>query len=498
LMREVPAGERELYKEFAKTVQDEYGVFIPLISGSNSDVAANPTGSAMNALARLRSLPDSSNHEATRLEGEARTALTDRDLQTAVSSLYRAVAADPKFTRAWLELGQILFTQMQNDAALDAFHKAIAADPDEPAVPKAVGYGLMASNHFADAVTVWLEYIKAHPDDGDGLTNLGNCLMALKKYPDAAAAFESAIGLEGNRADEKNSVRLESSLGSAYLFADQREKAATAFKKVAEMNPDGLVLNNIAYQMAGADLELPLALQFAEKAVRQTEEESQKITLPGLSPQDLVHIFTLSAYWDTLGWVSERMSNFGPAEQYLLASWKLTQDGVVAGHLCHLYRRTHQTAAGIQMCRLAIARIPMSQTLSLSEYQVETKAAEENLAHITGGAKSPAGPEPSDIVIHERTFNLPRFLLGTESAEFFLLFSSDATSKAFKVADVKFISGSDKMKNQGKQQLMNLHFKFPTPDGVASRFVKRGILGCYQYSGCSFVLLDQASVKSLN
>jgi hypothetical protein len=108
---------------------------------------------------------------------------------------------------------------------------------------------------------VWLEYIKAHPDDGDGLTNL---------------------------------------------------------------NPDGLVLNNVAYQMAGADLELPLALQFAEKAVRQTEEESQKITLPALNPQDLAHIFPLSAYWDTLGWVNERMSNFGPAEQYLLASWKLT------------------------------------------------------------------------------------------------------------------------------------------------------------------------------
>ena len=104
---------------------------------------------------------------------------------------------------------------------------------------------------------------------------------------------------------------------------------------------------------------------------------------------------------------------------------------------------------------------------------------------------------PPTIVIHERTFNLPRFLPGTESAEFFLLFSSDATSKAFKVAGVKFISGSDKMKNQGKQ-LMSVHFKFPAPDGVSSRFVKRGILGCYQYSGCSFVLLDQASVKSLN
>lgn len=491
LMREVPASERELYKQFAKTLQDEYGVFIPLLSSSNSAVAANPGAPDVNTLAALRNLPDSANSESTKLEGEARTAMTNHDLQTAVSSLYRAVAADPKFTRAWLELGHILSVQRQDDAALEAFYKAIAADPNEPAVPKAVGYGLMASSRFADAVPVWQDFIRAHPDDGDGPANLGNCLMKLKKYPDAAAAFELAVKIG------RSPARMEASLGSAYLLADQRDKATAAFKKLSEMNPDKNSLNNVAYQMAGADLELPLALQYAEKAVHETEDESQKITLPTLSREDLRHIFSLSAYWDTLGWVNERMSNFAPAEQYLLASWKLTQDGVVAGHLCHLYRRTHQTAAGIQMCRLAIARIPMSSTLALGEYEVETKAAEENLAHITGGTKSPTGPAPSDIVIHERTFNLPRFLPGTESAEFFLLFSSDATSKEFKVADVKFISGSDKMKNQGKQ-LMNVHFKFSAPDGTASRFVKRGILGCYQYSGCSFVLLDQASVQSLN
>ena len=114
-------------------------MFIPLLSGSNSAVAANPGGSAMNTLAALRNLPDSSNSEATHLEGEARTALTNRDLQTAVSSLYRAVGADPKFTRAWLELGQILFTQMQKDAALEAFHNAIVSDPDEPPFPRRLG-----------------------------------------------------------------------------------------------------------------------------------------------------------------------------------------------------------------------------------------------------------------------------------------------------------------------------------------------------------------------
>ena len=49
--------------------------------------------------------------------------------------------------------------------------------------------------------------------------------------------------------------------------------------------------------------------------------------------EDLRKINSIAAYWDTLGWVDERISKLDDAEQYLRASWNLTQDGVVAGHL---------------------------------------------------------------------------------------------------------------------------------------------------------------------
>jgi hypothetical protein len=65
------------------------------------------------------------------------------------------------------------------------------------------------------------------------------------------------------------------------------------------------------------------------------------------------------------------------------------------------------------------------------------------------------------------------------------------------VTDVKFVSGSDKMKLQGKQ-LKSIDFKVPAPGSVPTSFVRRGILGCYEFTGCSFMLLDPASVRSLN
>lgn len=105
-------------------------------------------------------------------------------------------------------------------------------------------------------------------------------------------------------------------------------------QKLAELHPDGDVLNDAAYEMATADLELPLARGYAAKAVRMAEEESQKITLEKLTLDDLKDINKLAAYWDTIGWVDAHMSNLPEAEQYLQASWKLTQDGTVASHLC--------------------------------------------------------------------------------------------------------------------------------------------------------------------
>lgn len=192
------------------------------------------------------------------------------------------------------------------------------------------------------------------------------------------------------------------------------------------------------------------------------------------------------------------MSNLGDAEQYLRASWKLTQDGMVAGHLCHLYKRTHKIGLAIEMCRLAVYRIPMSEGLALSQYKTEMDAAQENLKHLTGQTtKANVTGEITDVAIRERTYKLARFLPGTESAEFFVLLASDAKSKTFKVEDIKFVSGSDKMRLQGKQ-LKSINFNFPAPSDVPARFVRRGILGCYQYSGCSFVLLDPTSVRSLN
>ncbi len=492
-LHEVPIAEFDDYRSFVKNLQNDVNQYVQTSYSSAATAMPNILDPATPQFLRdLRALPESTSPDANRLEADAHEEMTRHDVQGALSSLYRAVSADPKFTRAWVMLGGLLIAQKEVEAGTDAFHKAMAADPTQSAIPKALGFGLMAASKFEEAVAVWKDFAKAYPDDVDGPGNLGSCLLEVKRYSEATAAYEAAVKIRGDW------PKLQAALGSAYLLAGEREKAVAAFSKLADLDADGNYFNDVAYQMANADLKLPLALDYAKKAVRAAEEESQKIVLPDLKVEDLRKIFKVAAYWDTLGWVDERMSNLEVAEQYLRASWRLTQDGVVAGHLCHLYKREHKDGLAVQMCRMAITRMSMSQQLALSQFKTEMDAAQENLDHLTGGAaKSKSAGDASEVIIHERTFKLPRFLPGTESAEFFVLLGSDGKSKTFKVDDVKFISGSDKMKLQGKQ-LKTIDFNVPAPDDVPTRFVRRGILGCYQYTGCSFVLLDPTTVNSLN
>jgi tetratricopeptide (TPR) repeat protein len=488
-MREVPVAELDDYRYFIKHVQEDVNHYVQTSSsGSHNSSGTTMPSSFLNG---IRGLSDSDSSEANRLESEARDWMSKKDMPAAISSLYRAVAADPKFARAWTSLGMLLIMQNQTDAGMEAFHKAMAADPTSPAIPKALGFMLMNIQKLEQAVPVWQDYVKAYPEDVDGPANLGNCLAGLRRYSEAAVAYASAVKIKPDQ------LNLQASLGNAYLLAGEREKSADVFVKLAAADTKGGYLNGVAYTMANADLRLPLALDMSKKATRAVEEETQDIELKDLTIDKFRIVNRLAAYWDTLGWVQERMSNLDVAERYLLASWKLSQDGVVAGHLCHLYKRTHKNQAAIEMCRMAIHRMYMTSNITL-DLKTEEAAAQENLDHLTSGMPKPKdSTEGATLVIHERTFKLPHLLTGSESAEFLVLMVADGKGKAYKVDEVQFISGSDKMKSQGKQ-IKTIDFKVFSPTDVPTRFVRRGILSCSQYTGCSFVIFDPATVDSVH
>jgi len=280
-------------------------------------------------------------------------------------------------------------------------------------------------------------------------------------------------------------------LGSAYLRAGEEDKSLTAYKKALEIDPRPLWFNNVGYELADANKQLPLALEYAEKAVREDEQLSAKVKLSDLKKEDLAYTPALAAYWDSLGWVYFRMGNLDSAEKYLNSAWLLSQSPTIGDHLGQVYEKQHRKDAAVHIYRLALYRSSLRPRAIPSEEEKETGSRLEHLSPGSAG-DSHNVPATSDELSRIRTFKLPRLVPKSASAEFFLLLAPDS-----KVEDVKFISGSKQLESSAKT-LRAIDFKSAFPDNGPARLLRRGILSCYEYTGCSFVLYNLEDVRSVN
>jgi tetratricopeptide (TPR) repeat protein len=432
----------------------------------------------------MRDLPDTPNDDANYSVAEAWRAFGNNDLDSAVSALRRAVAADPKFVRAWVILGEFLLTEHQIDSGMDAYQKAIAVNANDPITRRLYAFALTDRSKFAEAVPVWQAYIKLAPEDPDGFDRLGLTLMQLKRYDDAVQALQIAVKLDPEVVD------YQSHLATAYLHSGKSENADAAYEKLAGLNPPATMLNRNAYELTLGDLTPPFALDFAQKAVRSLEQDSMSIDLANYTRGfDTGPVLKLSAYWSTLGRVQQRLGQLDDAEKTLLAAWKLTQNGVAAAHLCELYLAQHKNQAALQMCRFARSRLPMEQDTATYHTTELIKANNERLEKLSVGSSKTFHMPTIDQLAAMRDFKLPRVLLATATAEFLVLFAYDPQTGCFKVVDSKYVSGSEKLKSAGKA-MAKLNLNFTSPDNNPVRVLRHGTVICGDTTGCEFMLPD--------
>jgi tetratricopeptide (TPR) repeat protein len=471
-MREVPLADFDAYKSFSKTVGDDYTLYIGL-TPTHVTVASYQDA--------IWALPYSPNPAAARAYDDARDDYNKHDLDGEITSLKRAVEIDPKFTRAWLWLGNIYAFERKTDEAIAALRSAVANDPQQALAYKGLGFMLMSAHKFDEAASVWKQLMQVAPNDPDGPADLGATLSSAKRYGEAATALESAIKLNAE------SAPLYTQLGSAYLQAGEESKALAAYRKALDIDSSALYLNNIGYALADADKQLSLALEYAQKAVQEEEEAASKIKLSELKDADLAHPSILAAYWDTLGWVYFRMGKLDDAEKYLSAAWVLSQATDMGDHLAQVYAKEHKKKEAIHTFRQALSTTRDPElTREMTNHLLELGSSpEDDPLKFDGGAE----------LSHLRTFDLPGLTNIKGTAEFFLLFGPGANGS--KLQDVIFIRGSDELKDAGRI-LSSVNFNVLFPDNGPERLVRRGIVTCDPIIHCSAVLYPPNLVRSVN
>ena len=442
---------------------------------ASSPVAARSTANFAELLRQsYAQLPNSSNSDARRAEENGRLAIQSKDYRSAITAFKSAVSTDSSFSRAWIELAWVYSATGDRNSALDAFQKAVDADPKQilPFKILALEYAYLGNRD--SAIATWQKLQSVAPGDPDIAPNLAGLYMAQKRYSDATPLYEAAA--EANPSDAYAQMRL----GMVRLRSHNTQQGMEAMHKALQIDSGAEILNDVAYEMAEADTNLPDALAYSQRSVKDAEDRSQQVDLENIQNADLRLTVAIGEYWDTLGWIYFKMGNLTQAESYLTSAWQLSQSGVIGDHLGQVYEKERKLPAALHMYTLALGANPrLEETAERIRKLANDPAPEPQLG---------AGAELSQM----RTVKLPTIINESASADFNVLLVAGG-----KAEKVNFFRGSELLRNAA-DKLAQTRFEEPFPANSTARLLRRGILSCSSYTGCSFVFYPVSVAASAN
>ncbi len=451
---ELPLPRASDYRAFRRAVSSDLGQFLSV----ENTVAGTPTPPA--------------DMKADDLFESGRAAIATQNYPLAIQLLKRTTEVEPKHKYAWYALAVAYMGLRQNDDAIAALNKQIEINPYDESAYNALGRAYWQERKYDEAVTAFNKQIEINPLDKFAHAGLGAMYSEWHKYDLAAPELEKAASLTPDNAE------LQVSLGDAYLNLSQDDKALATFDHAVELSATPTVWNNIAYQLSLKKSHLDRAQQYAESAVSATTAALRNVSLDRLTPQELLLVSSLIAYWDTLGWVYYSEGNMDKAEKYVAAAWGLGHHGEVGDHLGQIYEKRGNKDLALRTYALS---------LSALRPDPETRG---RLASLTGGdAKVDAAVAKYKEDLQQlRTIDLGKVARETGNAEFFVLLSRGKGSAAT-VDAVKFASGDEKLKIF-TEALRTAEYRLTFPDDTPVKILRRGSLSCSTATGnCSFVLM---------
>jgi tetratricopeptide (TPR) repeat protein len=337
------------------------------------------------------------------------------------------------------------------------------------------------------------EALAADPNNDTVLLFLSRVYRDNGRAADAVSVLTKAIA-----AHEDVPPHLYMALGLSYLRVPDAEKAIAEFKKALGDDAEPGDLNEAAYALGDANVDLNDALDYSRRAVSAISSETMDISLEKVDFRDFAVITQLAADWDTLGWIKFRMGDFPAAQRYLAAAWDLMQSSTIGEHLVEVYEKLGQREKAAVICNMASAmRFPNT------EARVNDKLSEEmaRLRPLLKRKTAAGGMSPyvdGHVALTDlRMFQVPfhgTFPGKSASAEFLISLSNE--TKSGPPEKVVFLSGAEELRNTSRA-ISVLKYPQSFPDSEPVRIVRKATLNCNIYSkGCTLILMpsDEAAI----
>jgi Flp pilus assembly protein TadD len=158
----------------------------------------------------------------------------------------RAIAFDPDFEEAWINLGLVVLAQGRSDEALACQREALRLDPESADAHNNLGMIHYAHGHIVEAENCFRAALRLRSDHANATLNLGSTRQVLNHVEEAEGLFRRALALGVDPA------RAKSNLSLALLEQVRPEEAESCCREALALRPD--------YTEARANLALALLM----------------------------------------------------------------------------------------------------------------------------------------------------------------------------------------------------------------------------------------------
>ncbi|MEG3845445.1 tetratricopeptide repeat protein [Microcoleus sp. herbarium19] len=171
-------------------------------------------------------------------ENLAKTLIEQGKVNQGIDCYRRAVELNPNAGAAYHELGEILKSQEQWEAAVEAYSNAIRNNPDLSWSHNNLAESLVKLERWEESVNAYRKAIELNPDFSWSHNNLADVLLKLERWEEAVEAYSKATALNPDFSWSHNY------LADALIKLERWDEAISAYQRSIELNPDHFWAHN--------------------------------------------------------------------------------------------------------------------------------------------------------------------------------------------------------------------------------------------------------------
>ncbi|MEO6807225.1 MAG: DUF3857 domain-containing protein, partial [Edaphobacter sp.] len=435
LKEKVPIADWKTYKKWADDTDIAHDQWIQLISNEHKAAAGSSESPAV-----------TSNAEAAKLISSAYKAIQQHDLDGAKTELDQAKNLNANQRYLWSTYGYYEYQRGEITAAIQDYRVELVKNPDRYEVYGTIAVAQNVLGQRAEAKETARDWTKV--DANNPVPIIALMTLSMEDGDAAGAVAAAETGIARLPEEKKKDERLQLMLGRAQIAAGMKDKGHDTLLALMKTTESPDMMNDSAYELADAGLELALAESTTRTALDKMEEESRTWTL-NENPQTLLaKSRMMAATWDTLGWILYREGKMESAESYLGAAWRNAQSEDMAKHLGEVAAAEGKKDEALTMYELGIATLPSVDMMG----RKKAPSAEEKKLQARVDALKRTGAKSTVKDAHAKLQEIRKFPLGAAKgldgvAEYRMLLNNGKVAKAEKTGTKELEGGEERLKD---------------------------------------------------